>query len=121
MVVRFLHLTARQVGEFDPPLADWPEGEEPPSRPVETLRVGDRLFQTWQEAEEREVALGAVALGDLLAARRHGRSRFPGGRRSEPLAGPDGDVVGVLIREQEPIAGSVEVVGGRGRGGASIA
>ena len=39
-VVRFLHLTARQVGEITPPLADWPAGAEPPFRPVESLRVG---------------------------------------------------------------------------------
>src|SRR3984957_12997526 len=38
VVVRFLHLTARQVGAFDPPLAAWSEGEEPSSRPVESLR-----------------------------------------------------------------------------------
>src|SRR6185436_4631033 len=37
--VRFLHLTARQVGEFVPPLTDWPEGAEPPFHPVEALRV----------------------------------------------------------------------------------
>src|SRR5215470_5526043 len=33
--VRFLHLTARQVGEFDPPLAQWPDPTGPPSRPRE--------------------------------------------------------------------------------------
>ena len=26
-VVRFLHLTARQVGDVDPPLAEWPDGD----------------------------------------------------------------------------------------------
>src|ERR1700739_1609208 len=29
-VVRFLHLTARQVGAYDPPLAAWPDGPAPP-------------------------------------------------------------------------------------------
>src|SRR4051794_5948515 len=50
--VRFLHLTARQVGEFAPPLAEWPRGHEPRFRPVESLRIGDRTFFTWQEAQE---------------------------------------------------------------------
>src|SRR5690242_18284641 len=40
-VVRFLHLTARRVGEIKPPLVEWPQGAEPPFHPVETLRVGD--------------------------------------------------------------------------------
>jgi hypothetical protein len=107
--VRFLHLTARQAGEFVPPLAVCPAGAEPPFHPVEALRVGDKLFQTWQEAEEREVALGEVTLGELLARSRERAFAFPGGRRSEPLLGAAGDVVGVLIREQQPVAGAIEV------------
>jgi hydrogenase maturation protease len=107
--VRFLHLTARQVGEFVPPLSAWPGGAGPPYRPVETLRVGDRLFQTWQEAEPREVVPGEVALGELAARPRVTPFTFPGGRRSEPVFGTAGEVVGVLAREQEAVEGVVEV------------
>src|SRR5205814_1753302 len=46
--VRFLHLTARRVGEVVPPLSDWPDGPEQPSRPVATLRAGDQWFHEWQ-------------------------------------------------------------------------
>ena len=106
--IRFLHLTDRQAGEVVPPLADWPASGEPPSRPVETLRVAERLFQSWQEAEEREIAFGEVTLGDLID-RPHGLPfSFPGGRRSEPVRGAAGEVVGVLAREQQAIAGTVE-------------
>jgi hypothetical protein len=108
-VVRFLHLTARVVGEVVPPLALWPGGEETPSRPVESLRVGDRLYQTWQEAEEREVSLGQMTLGDLSARPRVTPFAFPGGRRAEPVMGAAGDVVGVMTRAQEAVAGAVEV------------
>ena len=108
-VIRFLHLTERCVGEFVPPLPDWPGAGEPPFRPVGTLRVGDRLFHAWQEAEEREVALDAVTLGEL-SARPHRRTfAFAGGRRLEPLRGPAGEVRGVLVREQHPLEGAVEV------------
>jgi hydrogenase maturation protease len=96
--VRFLHLTARQVEE----------GKEPPFRPVEALRVGDQLFQTWQEAEEREVTLAEIALGTLTAEPRRLTFAFPGGDRSELLRGSGGEVVGVLIREQRPVEGIVE-------------
>jgi hydrogenase maturation protease len=34
---------------------------------------------------------------------------FPGGRRSEPVRGPAGDVCGILVREQQTIAGAVEI------------
>ncbi len=107
--VRFLHLTARLVGAIDPPLADWPAGPEPPSRPVESLRVGGELIHAWQEAEEREVALEGQTLGDLLAGPIERAFAFPGGRRSEPLRGFDGEVVGVLSREQEWVEGGILV------------
>jgi hydrogenase maturation protease len=99
VVVRFLHLTARQVEE----------GAGPPFRPVETLRVGDKLFQTWQEAEEREVAVGEVPLGRLATCPLNQPFAFPGGRRSELLHGPQGEVVGALVREQQPIGGVIHL------------
>jgi len=108
-VVRFLHLTARHVGAIDPPLARWPDGGEPPSRPVEMLRVGDQVVHAWQEAEEREAGLGEVTLGDLARRPRLSSFSFPGGRRLEPLLGPGGEVVGVLIREQAVIEATAEV------------
>ncbi len=108
-VVRFLHLTARHVGAIDPPIARWPDGEEPASRPVEALRVGDRVIHAWQEAEECEADLGEVSLGELASRPRLSSFSFPGGRRLEPLVGPGGEVVGVLIREQHEIDATAEV------------
>jgi hydrogenase maturation protease len=108
-VVRFLHLTARNVGAIDPPLARWPEGEEPPSRPVEALRIGDVVVHAWQEAEEREASLGELTLGDLTSRPRYSSFSFSGGRRLEPLLGPGGEAVGVLIREQREIEAAVEL------------
>jgi hypothetical protein len=108
-VARFLHLTARRVGEFVPPLTAWFDGAELPFRPMETLRVGNRLLHTWQEAEEREIALGEVTLGDLLTRAQRKTFTFPAGRRSEPVRGPAGEVCGILVREQQAIAGAVEV------------
>jgi hydrogenase maturation protease len=109
-VVRFLHVTARTVGAIDPPLAEWPDDTVPSFRPVEVLRVGDTLFYTWQEAEEREVALGGITLAEL-SARPHRRDfTFLGGRRLEPLRGSEREVHGVLVREQHTIHGAAEVM-----------
>jgi hydrogenase maturation protease len=99
VVVRFLHLTARQVEE----------GTGSPFRPVEALRVGDKLFQTWQEAEECEVAVGEVPLGELVDRPLNRPFAFSGGRRSESLHGPQGEVVGALVREQQPLGGVIEL------------
>jgi hypothetical protein len=108
VVVRFLHLTERVVGEIPPPLADWPSGQEPSFQPVENLRVGDQVFHTWQEAEERTVELTGLLLDDLVQRPQRQTFTQPGRRWMEPLRGPGGDVRGVLVREQQAIAGAIE-------------
>jgi hydrogenase maturation protease len=105
--VRFLHLTARTVGEFVPPLAVWPAGELPTSRTVESLRVGDTLYQSWQEAEEREVNAAEFTLAELSSGPIETPFSFPGGRRTEPLTGKNGEVVGVLERDQRDVSGLI--------------
>jgi hypothetical protein len=107
--VRFLHLTARNVGAIDPPHARWSDDDVPPFRLVEELRVGGQHFHTWQEAEEREASLDEVALGELVSQPRRLSFSFPGSRRLEPLLGPEGEVVGVLIREQHEIEVALDV------------
>ncbi|HEY8503258.1 MAG TPA: hypothetical protein VIL46_01665, partial [Gemmataceae bacterium] len=108
ITVRFLHLTARLVGELDSPLAEPPAGEEPTFRVVESLRVGERLVHTWQEAVEREVRVGKVRLGDLLGRAHREPFAFPGGRELEPLRDPAGPIVALLVRHREPVRGVVE-------------
>jgi hypothetical protein len=103
--VRFLHLTARVVGEYDPPLRAWCEAT--PYRRVEALQVGARLYQTWHEAEECEVVLQGVAISGLLDCPEQRPFDRAGRRWLEPLHGPDGLVAGVLVRDQRAIAGIV--------------
>jgi hydrogenase maturation protease len=109
VIVRFLHLTDRIVGEYVPPLERWPGGDGLPYRPVELLRISDQLYQAWQEAEERAVELTGLELGEIAAHLRTLPFAFPGGWRLEPLHGPAGEVVGVLARTQQPVEGLVEV------------
>ncbi|HEX5270152.1 MAG TPA: hypothetical protein VFW33_06695 [Gemmataceae bacterium] len=106
-VVRFLHLTARQAGEVAPPLAHWPAAE-PPFRPVETLRVGERLYPTWQEAEPREVSFEGITFGQLTGHPQRRPFSFGGERRLEPVRSEGGEVVGVLVREQRAVEGVIE-------------
>jgi hydrogenase maturation protease len=105
VVVRFLHLTHRQV------LASGPLAASPaPSlRPVESLQVGDRLFCTWQEAEEREVAVGELELGAICARPHRHPFALPGRQWCEAVAAEGGAIPGVLDREQQAVAGEVEV------------
>jgi hydrogenase maturation protease len=108
-VIRFLHLTARVVGEMNQPPEEWPQGAEPPFFPVEALRVGEQVYHSWQEAEEREVTIDEVTLGELLDRPRRVSFAFPGGRRMESLRGPDAEIAGVIVREQQAVEGDIEI------------
>jgi hydrogenase maturation protease len=100
--VRFLHVMNRTVGE------KMPDAEQS-FRPVETLTVGDRLYQSWQEAVEREVDLKEWELETLLRGRPERDFGFAAQSQQELLTGPDGALIGVVERRQEAIDGIVEL------------
>jgi hypothetical protein len=107
--IRFLHLTDRVVGELTPPLDEWPTDIEPSFVALQTLQIGDRVFQSWQEVEERTVELRGLTLSELVNAPRCQTFTIPGRRWLEPLRCSDGQIAGVLVRRQEPIEGTAEV------------
>jgi hydrogenase maturation protease len=107
--VRFLHLLARRVGELEVHQPTIANGAEPAFHFVESLQVGDKLLQTWQEAVEREVTLDDVGLGPLVTEPRRKEMSFPASRSVEQVRGPGGDVAAVFVREQQPVAAVVTV------------
>jgi hydrogenase maturation protease len=106
---RFLHLMARQVGQLECPMNEFSEGAEPAFRVVERLQIGERLLHTWQEAVEREYLLGDLDLLSLAARPRRSEFAFPARRELEPVRGPLGEIAAVLVREQQAVAGGIEV------------
>src|SRR5206468_11056174 len=82
--VRFLHLLARQVGQVVDPSASNDEGA-PPIRAVDALWIGDRLYQSWQEAIERVVAVDDLEVDDLVARPYRQTFTFPSSRKVEQL------------------------------------
>lgn len=103
-IVRFLHLMSRRVAE----VVDF-AGGQPEYRFVESLSVGDRKIQAWQEAVERDVAFGDVAVSDLAARPRRRYFTFSSRRDLEELRDQAGRNVGAIIREQQEIAGVIEL------------
>jgi hypothetical protein len=108
VIVRFLHLTDRMVGKIVSPLSEWTESAEPDWRAVESLQVGGRILQAWQEAQPREVAIGPVSVAELSTQPQSTSFAFAGSRHLEPVRGPDGMVEALLIRHQQPITGMIE-------------
>lgn len=96
--VRFLQLQSRQIGQ----------GTESDFHLVEALQVGPRTFHSWREAVEREVAtsLNFSKLPDPLRL----PFSFPERQETELLGDPTGTVAGVIVRKQQLVTGSIEVI-----------
>jgi hypothetical protein len=107
--VRFLHLQSRLVGQLDCPIAELADCEEPVFHFVESMNVGDRLLQSWQEAVQREVLLPALDLGSLALAPRRGEFTFPASQNIESVRGPTGEIEAILMREQHSVTGRLQV------------
>jgi hypothetical protein len=96
--VRFLHVVERKVGKSNGVSLEF----------VEELRVGDDLYLPWDEATEREIAVGQFELADLGSLERVGID-IPSGSTEEALSDPTGEVVGALVRGWRALRGTVEV------------
>ena len=99
--VGFLHLVTRSVA-----LAPGAGATEPVE--VDRLVVGGRLYQPWQEAVERRVAVEHIDLDRLKGRAVTHPFGFPPTDEREPIPGPSGGTAGVLRRRQAAIAGEIQ-------------
>jgi hypothetical protein len=98
--VRFLHVVERKVGVKRSEALEF----------VDELRVGGELYLSWDEAVEREIAVGRFKLSELAGSSEHLEIDIAGESTEEPLAEePAGEVVGALVRSWRPLRGAVEV------------
>jgi hypothetical protein len=112
--VRFLHLLTREVCELTNPLTELDESIEPDSRTVAALEVNGRLFQTWQEATERDVCLPGLNLNEMVEQPRRMTFSFPSSQTTEQLNDESkGQIVGLIIRRQQAVQGALEVMAQR--------
>ena len=107
--IRFLHLRQRQIGKVSEGWTAAFEGGKPDYQPVDRLEVEGQLFQSWQEAVEREVVAPAVNIRDLEREPQHVDFSFPAHDQFEPLQNKSGAIVGVIARNHELIAGEINL------------
>jgi hypothetical protein len=110
VTVRFLHLMQRTIGVLNSPCRELPLGNDPPYDAVDSLVLDGQHYQTWQEAVERDVALGPIPLKSLLNRTQAESFAFPASHMLERLGNPDGQILAVAIRDQQAINGSAEIV-----------
>ena len=81
----------------------------PAIKPVAALEVDGQLFQTWQEAVEREVLTKTFTLSELTTERQRTDFSFPSKQETESLRDSSDRLVGVIVRKQQAIEGSIEI------------
>jgi len=110
ITVRFLHPILRDIGALAVPLRNMPAADNPDFfHVVPELTVDGRHYASWHEAAERAVPLPQVSLAGLLGAPRAIPFSFPAARTLEPIRDHLGYITGVIVREQDAVAGTVEL------------
>ena len=105
--VRFLHPMAREVGLLPQPVDELPADGRLDFDVVPELRIGDQLYQTWQETVEQTVDVPTFAAREGWQTRRE--FEFAAARTVEPIRAHDGKINAALVRRQEALCGAIEV------------
>jgi len=104
---RFLQAVSRQIGKGAAPFGA--AISEANLEIVESLEVGEKTLQSWQEALEREVIVPSARLADLLAAPVHQNFVYASGRELEAVKDDGGTIAAFIVREREEIRGRIEL------------
>lgn len=106
--VRFLQIIRRSIGKLHVPVSALTPGTEASFDSVERLETDGRVYQAWQEAEEREIVCDELRLA-TFATPTSFPFDFPAHKEVEPVRSETGDVIGALVREWEHLSGSIDV------------
>ena len=112
--IRFLQIIRRSIGKLRVPAASLPLDTNPVFDYVDKLEAGSRVYQPWQEAVEREIVCDEFQLADL-GMPRFLPIDFPAHTEAEAVRDETGDVIGMIVRRWEHLAGSIVISADRAR------
>ena len=108
--VRFLHPMARTIGLLSAPLPELPVDIGPDSFSlVPELRIDDKLYQSWQEAVEREVRTSCQTLESVAKQTMSLPFHFLGSLTFDPIRDHQNQVIGAIIRRQQSVEGTIDI------------
>ena len=90
------------------PITEMPAEGTPDFEVVPDFRVGEQLYQTWQEVVEQKVEVPTFPLREAWQTAHE--FEFPSSRALEPIRGEDGKIDAVLVRRQDAVRGAIEVM-----------
>jgi hydrogenase maturation protease len=102
---RFLQLVNRDVGQLRAPVPSVNSTDDLLYERVDTLKIGDKTFQSWQEAVEREVSFApAISYSKPQSV----IFSFKAEKKCTPLV--DGEMIAaVVVRQNESVIGQLTV------------
>lgn len=103
--VRFLQLVERSIQQ----ISGMSELGDAELCPVARLDVEGQLYQSWEEAMEREISVPACNIERLLADVVRCPATFATERTLEPIRNEAGEIVGAIARSSESLEAMVEI------------
>jgi hypothetical protein len=108
--VRFLQPVARSIGLLASPAPELPAEIEASSlRFVSEVQIGDRLYQAWQEAVEREIRSSHRPLDSLTNQTLSVPFHFASSLAFDPIWNSEAQVIGAIVRRQHRLEGMIEI------------
>jgi hypothetical protein len=108
--VRFLHPLARGVGLLPKPVPELPAEIGTSSfSVVPELRVDNKLYQTWQEAVEREIRSDHRSLESDANQAWSLPFHFSSSLAFDPIRDAQNQVIGAIIRKQQSVEGTIDI------------
>lgn len=105
--VRFLQLVRRSIQQAT--VSGIEDLERVEFRPVARLEVEGQLYQSWEEAVEREISVPVCPVGQLLVKAVTLPVEFAAEASLEPVRNAASEIVGAIARNAESLAATVEV------------
>ncbi|MGH7886147.1 MAG: hypothetical protein ACRENO_10680 [Thermodesulfobacteriota bacterium] len=106
--LRFLHLQSREIGKITPKITENIGNTEPDLKLVDSLEVGNDVYQTWQEAIDRDITLNSLNVAGIVSEKLCWEFNFPSSRYLIPLMDEDSRMAGVTVKSQQLIKGVIE-------------
>lgn len=107
--VRFLHPMSRKIGKLKTSADAFDSAAPPEYEIVASMSIRGNILQTWQEVIEREIDINDLSVCSLVGHSHPTEFTFAGCYQIEPLEEADGSVVGMILRQQVPVIGRIDV------------
>jgi hypothetical protein len=113
VTVRFLRMVTRTIGKVSTLADELSKVADADCEMVESLPASGKIYQPWQEAVEETIEVTEFSLSALAGQPMQWPFRLSAKREREAVREDDGQIVGIIFRDNMSIAGTIELVAER--------